>query len=159
MAIGSPPITWDNIPANCGCALVHLCLTLRGMQAWWYVCMYEIFISDHAHLKGTSPYYVSNTSIIKRFQSMALSKKIIALIEITSAHYLFQLPTPRSRCWCQPIPLARPTIAGWTPGANDAESSRPGHSLRIPPSLCCGWGTRGPLLCCPSHVLCNGICP
>ena len=34
MAIGSPPITWDlNIPANCGCTLVHLCLTLRGIQA------------------------------------------------------------------------------------------------------------------------------
>ena len=40
MAIGSPPITWDlNIPANCGCTLVHLCLTLRGIQAWLYVCM------------------------------------------------------------------------------------------------------------------------
>ena len=39
MAIGSPPITWDlNIPANCGCTLVHLCLTLRGIQAWWCVC-------------------------------------------------------------------------------------------------------------------------
>ena len=30
MAIGSPPIPWDlNIPANCGCILVHLCLILR----------------------------------------------------------------------------------------------------------------------------------
>ena len=34
MAIDSPPITWDlNIPANCGCILVHFCLTLRGIQA------------------------------------------------------------------------------------------------------------------------------
>ena len=40
MAIGSPAITWDlNIPANCGCTLVYLCLTLRGIQAWCYVCM------------------------------------------------------------------------------------------------------------------------
>ena len=26
-----------NIPANGGCILVHLCLTLRGIQAYWYV--------------------------------------------------------------------------------------------------------------------------
>ena len=23
--------------ANCGCTLLHLCLTFRGIQAWWYV--------------------------------------------------------------------------------------------------------------------------
>ena len=41
MAIGSPPITWDkNILAYRGCTMVHPCLTLRGIQAWWYVCMY-----------------------------------------------------------------------------------------------------------------------
>ena len=34
-----------NIPANCGCTLEPLCLTLRGIQAWWYVCIWKKMIS------------------------------------------------------------------------------------------------------------------
>ena len=68
MAIGSPPnyMGPKNIPANRECALVHLCLTLRGIQAWW-VCYVMLSLKFQC-----SSYERNLIFLVKRFEGCAL---------------------------------------------------------------------------------------
>ena len=93
MAIGSPPITWDlNIPANCGCTLVHLCLTLRGIQAWCYVCLYVMYVRKllseiYIYIFFFIKLWVSNTNSIVQTRDIARGWANIYHLEALSRLY------------------------------------------------------------------------